>query len=198
MDWSNFPSLIWDADRPLYRIHRRDHHPAWFGASGKERFDPPPALRADFGTCYTGASPESAYVEAFGRLKAAVPVHIITERRLAVFKPRKNLRLADMNDPSILGLYRIDASASIGPVNSYRTNQRYAGELWSAGFDGIHYLSRHDPSLTSVSVAVFAKPGEHPAKFRDYTYQEIADTNLIETRWNRYRISVELLPRLLP
>jgi len=40
-DWGDFPARRIDAATPLFRIHQRHRHPAWFNTDGLLRFDPP-------------------------------------------------------------------------------------------------------------------------------------------------------------
>ena len=190
MDWSDFPARTWKAATPLYRIHREGREPAWFNATGEMRFDPPAAHGDDFGTCYTATSAIAAYVEVLGRFRALVPAHVIEGRRLAVLSCRKNLRLADLTDPSILGRYGVDGSISMSSRDDYDEPQQVAGELWSAGFNGIFFRVRHDPSMKLEGVALFNKPGETRTMFRAPRSARIP-SDLIEEGRSVYGIEVE-------
>jgi len=79
---SQFPLLPKDRiPERLYRVHRVDREPQWFGTSGTMRFDPPDAAAKLFGTCYLAASPVTALVETFGDL-LAVTQDMVDDRPL--------------------------------------------------------------------------------------------------------------------
>lgn len=63
-----------------------------------------------------------------------------------------------MTHPSVVGRFGLTAEASIGAdTTTYRRTQQWARRLREAGFAGIHYAARHDPTLGSRSIALFGK-----------------------------------------
>ena len=68
--------------------------------------------------------------------------------------------LADFTSPSVLGAYRLSGAASAGGRrDTYERCQLWAAALFDAGFGGVRYRARHDPSLQSTSVRLFGPPG---------------------------------------
>ena len=69
-----------------------------------------------------------------------------------------DVRLADMTHPSVVGRFGLTAEASAGAEDTtYPRTQQWALRLREAGFGGIHYAARHDPTLGSRSIALFGK-----------------------------------------
>jgi RES domain-containing protein len=161
-DFSRFPVQRIHPDRELYRIHREAHGPLWFaatdpGADGG-RFDLPTA--SGFGTCYLSTSPVGAFLERFGRVRP-VTQELVERCRLTILAPSSPLDLADITDRSVVGAFGITADISAG--TDYERSRRVSMQLWEAGFDGIYYAARHDPSLTERSIALFGISGDQTA-----------------------------------
>ncbi len=169
-DLSRLPELRWEPDTPLWRIHRRDRSPIFYGTN-LYRFDPPTAA-SPWGTCYTAPSQLAAYLEVFASLGRLTPA-LIAERQLAELFTVDTLRLADISDRRVIGMYGLDASYSMG--RAYDTSQRLAVDLFDAGFDGIHYPARHDPSGALRSIAVFGPAGNTAARLRVVKDDDIDD-----------------------
>jgi RES domain len=157
MDWTSFPAYIISQGTSLFRIHRREFHPAWFNSDGAWRFDPPRSHRSRFGSCYLGLEPLASYVEVFGRFQV-VPEAEIDRRALSQFDIQRNLRCADLTDRTVLGDFGVTAAHSTGA--DYGPAQELAANLYDAGFDGIRYRVRHDPAMLLEGVALFGEPGE--------------------------------------
>ncbi len=140
---ADFPSLNLHPDRVLYRVHRAANDPLYFSSTGIGRFDL--ARIAGMGTCYLSASPIGAYVETLGRLGTPNrgDVH---ERRLSELTPSRTLRVGDLTDRTILGMYGITGDLSVGA--DYRPAQELSRRLCDHGFDGVYYTVRHDPAFT--------------------------------------------------
>lgn len=151
-----FPPLIWKAHQPLARIHRLEFGSVCFGADQDGRWNPP-ETGSDWGTCYMSTHPIGAALEIFGRL-LVLPQREIDRRVLATIYLTSDVRLADMTHPSVIGRFGLTAEASTGAEGTtYPRTQRWAMRLREAGFAGIHYAARHDPSLGSRSIALFGK-----------------------------------------
>lgn len=139
--------------RAWYRIHRLQHHPAYFGKSGDNRFDAP---TREFGVLYVGKDARCAFIETFGH---ATGVRIVEQieletRGLARVEPHRPLRLVDLRGED---LARLGADARLTTGESYAVAQ-----LWSRAIhdhprqpDGIVYNARHDPSR--VCAAIFER-----------------------------------------
>lgn len=101
--------------------------------------------------------PIGAALEVFGRLRV-LPQREIDHRVLATIYLASDVRLADMTHASVVGRFGLTAEASTGEAHStYPRTQLWALRLREAGFAGVHYAARHDPTLGSRSIAVFGK-----------------------------------------
>jgi hypothetical protein len=126
-----------------------------FSSDGSGRFDLPP--ESGFGTCYLAFDPLGCFVEVF-RSTALVPAIEIEVRRISQIE-LPSARLADAASRRSRGF---GLTAEIHSSADYRFTQSWAAALWQAGFDGIHYLLRHDPSQKLAGVALFARVGSEP------------------------------------
>ena len=160
-DWTTFPSRRVGPSTSLFRIHQEIHHPAWFSSDGSWRFDPLPAYRTRFGTCYLGLEALSSYVEVFGRIRT-VPETEIQRRMVSLLTPVADLSIADLINRSVLGDFGVTAAHSTG--SDYAPAQTLAANLFDAGFDGILYRVRHDPAMELEAIALFGEPGETPRR----------------------------------
>ena len=149
-DLGSFPELPPLPDRVFARIHNSLHGPLYFCNSGVGRFDLP--AKTGKGTCYMADRPLGAFVETFGRL-TSLTREMIDERSLSELSPRRPLRLADLTNRKVLGGFGISGDISTGA--DYGPSQEWALGLFNAGFEGIYYVVRHDPSHIERSVAVF-------------------------------------------
>lgn len=184
-DWSDFPTRSIDTSQPLFRIHRRPLHPAWFNTDGSWRFDPLPTHRDRFGVCYLGFEPLAAYVEVFGRIRA-VPQVEIDRRRLSELTVTHRVELGDLTDRTVLGDFGITAAHSTG--TDYSPAQELATRLFDAGLDGVLYRVRHDPAMTLEAVALFGEPGETPDRLGPAKRGPIDDRLIHDGR--QFRIEV--------
>ena len=155
-DWAAFPARILRGGVQLHRIHRRGHVPAHFSDSGLHRFDSPLRAGSEYGVCYLGLDPLTAYVEVFGRYRAVQQVEIL-RRCLSTAHVTSDLRLADLTNRAVLGRYGVTAAHSTG--SDYELSQDLGTRLHAAGFEGLCYRVRHDPAMTLEAVALFGPTG---------------------------------------
>lgn len=162
---ADFPVYTVHPDRELYRVHHAKRGPLFFAAAKQPgqggRFDLP--ADSGWGTCYLSTSRIGACVETFGRFQALTD-GLVAVRRLTVVAPVINLRLADFTFRRVLGDFGITGDVSAG--SEYEEPQRWALQLWEAGFDGIYYAARHDPQFVERSVALFARQGDRTEEER--------------------------------
>jgi hypothetical protein len=133
---------------PLYRVHRADQDPIFFGRTGNNRFDDP--ARA-FGVLYAGLSEACAFIETFGDPEfPVIEASLLATRKLSRIVLTRPLRLANLRGRD---LRRIGADARLC------TGEHAIAQAWSSAIhehpsevDGICYVSRRDPSQTSVAV----------------------------------------------
>ena len=152
-DPEDFPAVIFEVGHSLFRIHRSMYDPLHYSASDTGRWDPPVHARAEYGTCYLAESTLGAYLEVFGR---TVPIREsqLNERVVSEIQVTRPLRLADLTSGAMAGRVGPIPELSVGP--SYTEAQQLSARLRDAGFDGIRYHARHDPTAGSRSIAVFS------------------------------------------
>lgn len=145
-----FPEYRLRAGTPIYRIHRRDFSPWWFSADGRGRFD----LTAGFGTCYLAQRPLGALLETFRGVRMVSEEDVAARREFVVALAR-DLRLANC---CVAAAARFGVNAEIHTTHEYGKTQAWAAALHRAGFEGIRYFLRSDPSLKLIGYAVFGEP----------------------------------------
>lgn len=152
----DFPVRIWGSHQPLARIHRQEFGSMYFGTDQDGRWNPPEA-GSDWGTCYLSTDQIGAALEVFGRF-SVLPQSEIDRRVLATVYLGSDVRLADMTHASVVGRFGLTAEISAGAAStSYDCAQQWAARLREAGFGGVYYGARHDPTLGSRSIALFGK-----------------------------------------
>lgn len=154
-DLSGFPEAVLGTPVSLWRVHR--HREPWYFASEEGgRFD----LEAPRGTCYLSTDPSAAFLEGVGPLIAAgvaLSSQAVRERWLSELRIAEQLRLADLTDPAALGRFGVTAEISVAV--DYPQTVKWARALDRAGFAGIRYVARRDPSARGRSVALFGEAG---------------------------------------
>jgi len=151
-DLRRFPAFRLTPVRALYRIHRRDRNPWWFSHDGTGRFD----LPAPEGTCYLAVSPLGAFVEVFREI-ALVSQALVDARCVSTLRLPGAARLADCTRARARAF---GVTAEIHATEEYGATQPWAAAFAAAGFAGVRYLVRHDPSGRSAGIALFGSAGE--------------------------------------
>ena len=155
---ASFPTLAKELiPSPLYRVHKMEDEPEWFGSSGAHRWDPPPAAVDLFGTCYLGTAALTSLMETFGELPI-VTQETVDARNIATLEVSSDGRLADLTTNAIIGSWSLDRRISTG--DDYAVSRRWAAAFQSAGFGGVLYESRHH--IGGDSIALFGDPGYRP------------------------------------
>jgi hypothetical protein len=132
----------------LFRIHRSDKDPAFWGKTGDNRFDAP---AAEFAMLYAASDQYGAFIETCGGLlNRTVTSSFLSARAWARVIPERDLKLVDLSGS---GLARIGADERLCS-GEHDVAQQWALVLWHhpAAADGIQYRARHDPSRTSVAI----------------------------------------------
>ena len=143
----------------LYRIHRLDLGPIFFGPGAGNpplgRWDAP---SGEFGVCYLALEPYVAFAETFLRVPGILSLgeEDLRRRGLAQVRVMRTLELAELHGA---GLARVGATAAVcsGPHDVSRT--------WAAAIhahrrrvDGILYRARHDDD--GFAIALFDRAAE--------------------------------------
>ena len=183
-DWRDlvdFPPRIWRANVPLYRVHRTTYGTMHFATDQDSRWNPPDD-NSPWGTCYLSTDPLGAALEVFGSLAFVKQRDLDARVEATVYVP-SDIKLADMTHASIVGRFGLTAEASAGDeVSTYPITQAWAEQLREAGFSGVHYAARHDPTLASRSVALFGKAvasGDTNASVAEWDHESIVEAGPI-------------------
>jgi RES domain len=142
------------ANTKLWRIHRADYGPLWFGpANGQppqNRFDAP---AGEFRVCYLGQELEGAFVETLmrGRANRLISLAELKERAASAVPLTRELRLARVHSD---GLVHLALPASVPHAEEYETCHDLALALWQhpCPVDGVEYRSRWDDSQLCVAL----------------------------------------------
>ena len=150
-----FPTRALRRGTTLYRAHRADRGPWWFGSDGSGRFD----LPAPRGACYAALDPASALRERVGPVLAAaraVPESLLEDvvvSRLALPGDRE---VADLQSRAA-GDHGV--TRELETMVPYAVPQAWARALDGAGHQGVRYGPRFTPGDCSA-VALFDESGE--------------------------------------
>jgi len=133
----------------MYRIHKSQYSPLYYGNSGRSRFDAP---NREYGVMYVGTDSCSCFIETFGWQTGYKVVAISELRRYSIsqLQSQRQLTLVDLTGP---GLARIGADARVCD-GEHRLAQKWALSLWKhpENVDGIYYRARHDPSRYCAAI----------------------------------------------
>ena len=181
-------TIGWPADQPLWRIHRTDHDPLWFGPTRGEpprgRFDAP---NAEYQICYLGGSPAAALVETLlrGRQRRVIARSTLRLRTLTAIHPQRTLPLARLDGP---GMVRLGTGGDIIHAADYSASRRLAFEVFqdNAGVDGLRYRSRWDSDCFCVALFNRAEPAVTAAP----DGERLDRSPHIQTLLDRYRVGI--------
>ncbi len=176
VDLARFPRHVLQAEATVFRMHRRGHGPWWFSTAGSGRFD----LRGPRGTCYLVREPTAALLESHKGL-TVVTDEALGERLLFEARIGRRLRLANCCAPRAR---EFGVNAEIHDTPDYAKTQRWASAFEQAGFDGVHYFVRSDPSRMLVGYAIFGEVAKAPGCWPTGNSARISDEELRKAeRW---------------
>ena len=153
-DLEGFPTTTVGTPIDLFRCHRADLGPWWFGNDGGGRFD----LAAPRGTCYLALDAESAVRERLGPVlggRSAVPESALEDAVLSRLHPPTKWTVADLQSRRAAA-YGVTRELEV--MVPYAVPQAWAAGFDSAGHDGVRYGPRFTPGEAS-SVAAFGAEG---------------------------------------
>lgn len=152
---AGFPTRVLAAATALFRAHRSDRGPWWFGSDGSGRFD----LPAPRGTCYVALDPASALRERVGPVLAAaraVPESLLEDVVVSQLALADDREVADLQSRSA-GEHGV--TRELETMVPYAVPQAWARALDAAGHEGVGYGPRFTPGDCSA-VALFDEAGE--------------------------------------
>jgi RES domain-containing protein len=146
------------------------------------RFD----LTSPSGTLHLAEQPLGSFLEVFRDVRLIDEVDI-QSRRLSSLRAPRSLRLADCTSQRARGF---GLTGEVHVTEDYDRTQRWAAALAGAGYHGIRYYLRHDPSLRLVGVAVFGQT----AASRRWRKPRIGSIDEHLLQQARRRFGVRVLP----
>lgn len=182
-DLAGFPAHELPVGARVHRIHAAHLGPWFFNPDDAWRFNL--CLLPGQGTCYLAERPVAGLLETFKGLRAVDEADV---RAKAHFEARldRPLRLADCCAPAA-GAFGLNAE--IHATTDYGKTQRWARALALAGFPGIRYFCRSDPSVGLVGYAFFDDAGAPPpGRWPVGTDVPISDEILVEAETYGLRV----------
>jgi hypothetical protein len=150
-DLAGFPRYRLRAGTTISRIHSRGRDPWWFGNDGSGRFD----LSGAYGTCYLAQRAEGALLKVFKDF-TLISEADIQRRHQFETEMERDRPLANCCAPSA---GRFGVNAELHSTANYSLTQAWAEAFRAAGFQGVRYFLRSDPSALLVGYALFDLAG---------------------------------------
>ncbi|MFC8503220.1 RES family NAD+ phosphorylase [Pedococcus sp. NPDC057267] len=149
-----FPTRRLTRATALFRAHRADRGPWWFGNDGGGRFD----LAAPRGTCYLALDPCSAVRERLGLVlggRREVPASLLEEVLVSTLHVPGPVEVADVQsrEAGDFGVTR-----ELESMVPYAVPQAWARAFDDAGLGGVAYGPRFTPGEASA-VGLFGPAG---------------------------------------
>ncbi len=126
------------------------------------------------GACYLAEDPLAALLEV-ARGLTILSEGFLASRRLVSASLPIDVRLADLTAPSA---YAFGVTAELSATADYTAPHAWARALHTAGFDGIRYRIRHDPSSVLTGIAWFGRAGRRRPPLPGFSRPIPADTLL--------------------
>jgi len=170
VDLRSFPVRRVASGTVVFRAHRVDRGPWWFGSDGSGRFDLPPPR----GTCYVAESAAVAVRERIGVVlgtvrrvpAAALDTVVVSDLRVV-----EALAVANLRASRAAGFGVLNELASLVP---YDVPQTWAAALDAARHDGVRYPARFSTGRAGA-IAIFGLAGGRPSWPVDATPLPAAD-----------------------
>ena len=147
------PLATLPAASTLWRVHRREHDPLWFGpapgTAARGRFDAP---TGEFGVCYFGESLGVAVLEALVRgSRKLLDRASLEARAVSSIETGEPMRFLQFEGA---GLAKLGIGADHAHSANYADCQRMTLDVFRAHpeVDGVQYRSRWDTSLLCWAV----------------------------------------------
>jgi hypothetical protein len=134
----------------IYRFHRADRDPIFFGRTGDNRFDAPDG---SYGVLYAGEDEYCCFIETCGQVTGVPSVSgaYLDQRTLAGITVTRSISLIDLS-----------ASAGLAPIGAdgrLMDGSHAVAQRWSAALrrhptnpSGILYRARHDPAKLAFAI----------------------------------------------
>jgi len=170
------PRRILAKGTTLYRIHRVEYDPRYFGNGDGGRFNP--TAKPARGAWYLADDPLGCWVERWRGNKAIARSDVVATRLTRVTLHR-DIELADLTVRTAL-LAGVDGGFASNP--SYEDCQALASSL-QGQVEGIRWHLRNDPAHQFCGIALFNKLGQAPAaEWPDCRTSRISNQLLTQAR----------------
>ena len=134
----------------IYRLHRADRDPIFFGRTGDNRFDAPDG---SYGVLYAGEDEYCCFIETCGQVTGVPSVSgaYLDHRNLAEITVTQTMSLIDLWASA--GLARIGADGRLMD-GSHAVAQRWSAALRKHPTNpaGLLYRARHDPAKLAFAI----------------------------------------------
>ncbi|MBC7463390.1 MAG: RES family NAD+ phosphorylase [Actinobacteria bacterium] len=159
-DVKKFPTFSLGSTSPLYRLYKHTRkgdatQSGWYfsskGNPRSGRFD----LPVPHGTCYFSTEKFGAWTETF-RGAAIVNSADVDCRTLLSAICKSEINLASMTDRRAA---KFGVNMDLFTGDDYHRPQEWAQAFFTAKFEGLIALLRHDPSARARNVGIFGKTG---------------------------------------
>lgn len=158
-DLTGFPHVTVPAGTLLYRTHLPGA-PLLFSSTQHGRFN----LRRGEGTVYIARDPGTTlaqYIAASaGRFRTVHAEHLAV-LTMTVYELESDHVVADGGSPNITKFF-VDDELFTTPESGWKWTRRWARALRAAGFDGISFNSRYQPTDKASYLSLFGPTGQHP------------------------------------
>ncbi len=156
-DLAGFPAKVLRAGTRLHRVHSAVLGAWYFNPDATWRFNPTGSLSR--GACYFAERPVAGLLESYKGFRMVDEKDVATKAHFIV-ELEEDLRLADC---CAMAAGDFGVNGEIHTTTDYDLTQEWASSLDDAGFAGIRYYCRSDPSLRLVGFALFDAAGAAPA-----------------------------------
>jgi len=134
----------------LWRVYRLAGAPLFFGRTATQRFDDPAGT---YGVLYASESPHGAFIESVGwdTGRRAVGWDELGTRGVVLFRPRRKLRVFDLDGPA---LRQMGADARLIAGGDHAISRTWSAALHAHPHrvDGLRYRARHDNREFSLAL----------------------------------------------
>jgi ribosomal protein S18 acetylase RimI-like enzyme len=151
-----FPRTLLAPGTEIHRIHSAALGAWYFSGEDTSRFNPCGIPKR--GACYFAERAVAGLLESYKGVTVVAEQDIAAKAHFTATLGTE-LELADCCSATAL---RFGINAEIHSTTDYELTQAWATALAAAGFAGVRYFCRSDPSMALVGYAIFDAAGEAP------------------------------------
>lgn len=186
---AEFPAIGIGTGETLYRSHQGSLGAIYYCTCGNCRFDPPPSLRASYGSCCAARDPEIAVLEHLAGL-TIVPEDWVARQAISSISPRRHHKIADLQSSTNYGKWGVDGDLQAGGDRGL--TQGWGAAFYKSEFHGVQHASRRDPSLSHRCIAFYGAPGAHGEELSCDSTEPLSD-GLLNTL--AFKFGIQVFPK---